>query len=484
MSAANISLCYVTSALVLHRTKAHAMETRPRHQIVECVMRRSRTGGMGPTPVVLAISALLLVHAGLCSAHSGTMNGCGNADLASPRNENCDQGRMCIRGGSAAVVNAVCSPLKTFIHQQSAAAGSNKAPNSPAGAGSRTDGAAADLALNTQTGPSAGPTRAGEDEEGDSLMGIPVDRAGSKSGARTMPGSALPEAFAQQLTKGPCNHAQMHSAQEAIGIDPDKTCPWGYGRPVPFEYVCAQLVPAAAEGEPRRVQLLAELVHQLWQHSPSDLVPLACLLRDQILSPTLEGVELLPPTQLARLVADSFGKTLEGLREALSLSGDDLAATARKLRASQRTLFPLAPLGLARVVDALRDVAERSDMGQRVKTARTLLVAAGSDEVCVSAARVGCVLGGFYSSAWATSWKHDLTRPCVCAPSCIPAALLVLAGVSARASNARQPAHPRLLQTRHHLCLGQHPRHPQATSCPFTLHPPAPTPPPVRHVRP
>jgi hypothetical protein len=70
-------------------------------------------------------------------------------------------------------------------------------------------------------------------------------------------------------------------------------------------------------------------------------------VRDQILSPTLEGVELLPAAALAKVVADSFAKTSEGLRKALSAADGDLAATASKLRCSQRTLFPTPPLALA-----------------------------------------------------------------------------------------------------------------------------------------
>ena len=68
------------------------------------------------------------------------------------------------------------------------------------------------------------------------------------------------------------------------------------------------------------------------------------------------------------------------MRESLAACSGDLAVTAQKLRACQRTLFKPPALTLARVVVALRDVAERSDMAVRVRGARSLLVAAGSEE--------------------------------------------------------------------------------------------------------
>ena len=88
----------------------------------------------------------------------------------------------------------------------------------------------------------------------------------------------------------------ISSAAEAAGSG--KTCPWGGQDAVPFKYVCQHLTEAAAHDEQHLVTHLAQLVIDIWQHAPADLVSLVCLVRDQILSPTLEGVELLPAAAL------------------------------------------------------------------------------------------------------------------------------------------------------------------------------------------
>ena len=94
---------------------------------------------------------------------------------------------------------------------------------------------------------------------------------------------------------------------------------WGNYNAVPFKYVCSGILAAAAEDEAGMMRRLTELVLELWQHSPEDLTPFVCMLRDQILSPTLQGVELLPAAQVIKLVSDSLAKTPEGVRNATTM---------------------------------------------------------------------------------------------------------------------------------------------------------------------
>ena len=280
-----------------------------------------------------------------------------------------------LRGGSTSAASAA-SPLKSFIRHHSplarhclSSAGQGNLPNPKMPAERTEERRVPDVAV--------------LDAEGDSLMGAPAEACssyavGSKNGAEeTEQRNAAPGGTAAV-------ERRMHmisSAAEAAGSG--KTCPWGGQDAVPFKYVCQHLTEAAAHDEQHLVTHLAQLVIDIWQHAPADLVSLVCLVRDQILSPTLEGVELLPAAALAKVVADSFAKTSEGLRKALSAADGDLAATASKLRCSQRTLFPTPPLALAQVVEKLRDVAERRDMIERLSGAKALLVASGSQETSV-----------------------------------------------------------------------------------------------------
>jgi hypothetical protein len=256
------------------------------------------------------------------------------------------------------------SPLKSFIQRTTASEGFN-AHGLPS----------AWQALSPPAGLSASVLGAEPvDEEGDSLMGRPAAAGGMTSGA-----------VVHQSAQACIVDAHGQAAGDSVrDHSPDTSCKWGQGKPVPFEFVCSKLLAAVpGQHQGRIVQMLSELLSDVWQHSPDDLVPLVCLLRDQIVSPTLQGVELLPFAQRTKVVADALAKTPEGLRDAMATHDDDLAATAQKLRGSQRTLFAPPPLTLSRVLVALRDVAERSDMAQRLKTAKALLVAAGSAEAYV-----------------------------------------------------------------------------------------------------
>ena len=300
----------------------------------------------------------LIILSLLCPAyvHECAANDAGSANI---------RGRL--RGGSSGVASSMSSPLKSFIQRTTASEGFNahglpstwQALSSPAGLSASLLGA--ELV----------------DEEGDSLMGRPAAAGGMTSGAvvyQSAP-ACIVDAHGQAAGDSVPDHG------------PDtkrKSCKWGQGKPVPFAFVCSKLLAAVPEQHQGRiVQILSELLSDVWQHSPDDLVPLVCLLRDQIVSPTLQGVELLPFAQRTKVVADALAKTPEGLRDAMGTHDDDLAATAQKLRGSQRTLFAPPPLTLSRVLVSLRDVAERSDMAQRLKTAKALLVAAGSAEAYV-----------------------------------------------------------------------------------------------------
>jgi hypothetical protein len=265
-----------------------------------------------------------------------------------------------LRGGSAVLVgNAAAagspllsSPLRSFI-QRTAVAHAAARPR-PVGQPVADSGAV--------------------DNDGDSLMGQP-------SCAR--------------VAAGACARLAAGSEGGSQGERP----------PVPFKLVCGRLLAALAEDETRRTQLLADLVRELWQHWPADLTALVCLMRDQLLSPTLQGVELLPATQVLRVVADSLAKTPEGLRESLSSFHGDLAVAARRLRGSQRVLFPPPPLTLQHVVASLRDVAERRDMALRHSRAKQLLVAASGEEafVIVKALQGSLRLLGFTKSVIVTA---------------------------------------------------------------------------------
>jgi hypothetical protein len=258
-----------------------------------------------------------------------------------------------LRGGSAALLgNAAAagpplrsSPLRSFI-QRTAVAHAAAQPR-PVGQPIADSGAV--------------------DNDGDSLMGQPTC-------ARVAAGACA------HVATGSEGGGQPACARAAAGSEGG-----GQGKrpPVPFKLVCGRLLAALAEDETRTTQLLADLVRELWQHWPADLAALVCLLRDQLLSPTLQGVELLPATQVLRVVADSLAKTPEGLRESLGSYDGDLAVAARRLRSSQRTLFPPPPLTLQQVVASLRDVAERRDMALRHSRAKQLLVAASGEEAFV-----------------------------------------------------------------------------------------------------
>lgn len=233
-----------------------------------------------------------------------------------------------LRGGSSAVVGTARSPLKSFIRQATASAGIDSHGGFPS------------VTLCPPAHPShaaaAAPPSAvvlDVDEEGDSLMGPPA-------AAHAAPGA------------GGGAHIPSGTAQL-------RPVPWGQGKGVPFKYICSKLLAMEAGEETRIVHMLLELVNDVWQHAPEDLAMLVCLLRDQILSPTLQGVELLPAAHLNRVVADALAKTPEGLRDSLAAFDGDLAVTVQKLRGSQRTLFPPSPLTLSRVLVSLRDVAER-----------------------------------------------------------------------------------------------------------------------------
>jgi len=295
---------------------------------------------------------------------------------AAPRRTPARPSMVRLRGGSGAVFSAsTASPLQSFIRQTSAATAAARqtpldlatiaqeppAPCDPMNYARRREGGA------------------GVDDEGDSLMGRRPRRA--DVAAETADGG-IPTSFA-----GAAGSQQSAVARGASAGGPDArsphACRWPPATPVPFKYICGKLLSAAEADEGRLTSLLSDLLGEVWQHSPEDLQPLVCLLRDQILSPTLQGVELLPSSQLTKVVTDALVKTPEGLRESLAACDGDLAVTAQKLRTRQRTLFKPAPLALAAVVATLRDVAERSDMSLRIRGARSLLVAAGSEETLV-----------------------------------------------------------------------------------------------------
>ena len=287
--------------------------------------------------------------------------------------------RMCLRGGSGAMVGNARSPLRTFIRQTSAAALSHNvaglagAASNQGGFGfaaNSEDAAEADRPAAHSTGKSIV-----VDEEGDSLMGRPC-AAGT---ARLLEGG---QGVAEVQNRGSGWGVGEHGQPGPSGAA-SSSSPWAHGTPVPFKYICSKLIAAAAEDEQGMAQRLSVMVTEIWRHSPDDLTAFVCLMRDQIMSPTLQGIELLPAAQLSKVVADSLAKTPEGLREALANNDGDLAVTAQKLRGSQRTLFSPPPLTLGNVVIALRDVATRRDMAERFKGAKTLVVAASSDEAFI-----------------------------------------------------------------------------------------------------
>jgi DNA ligase-1 len=267
--------------------------------------------------------------------------------------------RLSVRGGSAAAVagSAAGSPLRFFIQRT---AGAHAAAQAAADAAALAPGAAGH----------AGADKSGNvDNDGDSLMGQPVAARAGGAGARAAATPAPPP--------GPV-------ALPAAGAAGPPPRPPGEGAPpVPFQLVCRRLLAALAEDEPRTAQLLADLVSDVWQRWPADLAPLVCLLRDQLLSPTLQGVELLPAAQVLKVVADSLAKTPEGLRDSLNSYGGDLAVAAQRLRGSQRVLFAPPPLTLQHVVASLRNVAERRDAAIRYVGAKQLLVAASGEEAFI-----------------------------------------------------------------------------------------------------
>eukprot|EP00961_Rhodomonas_salina_P290250 3922244-Rhodomonas_salina.1 len=157
-----------------------------------------------------------------------------------------------LRGGSSAVASPTRSPLKSFVRQTS---------KTLADAQKDTPQECRGVML---TGEFGGPV---VDEEGDSLMGFPMDAKDDRERAAPAPNAEGNNAFDWRFNV-------KDSDAGAPATELGTACPWGENKAVPFKYVCRHLIAAAAEDEPRLVAQLTKLVSDVWLHSPADLVPL------------------------------------------------------------------------------------------------------------------------------------------------------------------------------------------------------------------
>jgi hypothetical protein len=78
----------------------------------------------------------------------------------------------------------------------------------------------------------------------------------------------------------------------------------------------------------------------------------------QILSPALAGIVIVPNSVMIKAIAETSGKTLSGVKSALSTAqGDEIIDIACSLRTSQRRLFTPRPLDFFKTYDTIKNIS-------------------------------------------------------------------------------------------------------------------------------
>jgi hypothetical protein len=78
----------------------------------------------------------------------------------------------------------------------------------------------------------------------------------------------------------------------------------------------------------------------------------------QILSPALAGIEIVPNSVVIKAIAETSGKTLSGVKSALSSAqGDEIIDIACSLRTSQRRLFTPRPLDFFKAYETIKSIS-------------------------------------------------------------------------------------------------------------------------------
>eukprot|EP00960_Hanusia_phi_P045497 757279-Hanusia_phi.AAC.7 len=88
-------------------------------------------------------------------------------------------------------------------------------------------------------------------------------------------------------------------------------------KPAEFGQVCRNLKKMLTSGgsEAQTRRELKTLFLQILSSYPDDVTVLLCFLRDQITSPTLAGIELIPSSIIVKALAEACGKTIDGVHQ-------------------------------------------------------------------------------------------------------------------------------------------------------------------------
>ncbi|EKX54878.1 hypothetical protein GUITHDRAFT_131868 [Guillardia theta CCMP2712] len=149
------------------------------------------------------------------------------------------------------------------------------------------------------------------EEDGDSKMGIPTRQYRECLQPGSDPATVAGEASYND---------------DEVNPPPHRTEPPQSAKPVEFGHVCGNLKKMLISGgnQAHIRKELKEMFCTILASSPDDMTALLCFLRDQISSPTLAGIELIPSSIIVKALAESCGKTFDGVRDCIAQASPPL----------------------------------------------------------------------------------------------------------------------------------------------------------------
>ncbi|XP_068624930.1 DNA ligase 1 [Battus philenor] len=164
---------------------------------------------------------------------------------------------------------------------------------------------------------------------------------------------------------------------------PIKDACWKKEQKVPYLALARTLeIIEATSARLKMVEILSNYFRSVITLTPEDLLPSIYLCLNQ-LAPAYEGLELgIAETYLMKAVGQCTGRTLAQVKSAAQRCGD-LGLAAQQARSTQRTMFTPAPLTVARVFAALREVAAmtgQASVNKKIGKIQSLYVACRHSE--------------------------------------------------------------------------------------------------------
>ena len=175
----------------------------------------------------------------------------------------------------------------------------------------------------------------------------------------------------------------LAAAGDHAAADVDAASTWAPSTPAPFAFL-ADVFESVADDTKRLViaHKLTTAFRAVIRTTPADLLPAVCLCVNRV-APAHAGVELgVGDATLVRALAEATGRTEARVKAELATEGD-LGKVAAAARATQRTMFKMAPLTIAGVHAAFRAIALTAGAGSAEKKRgliKKLLAAAGERE--------------------------------------------------------------------------------------------------------